>query len=128
MNGEKQVIFTDKAPVETVYSQAIKYNNLLFLSGQIPVDPETKKVIDGTFEEQIRQTFSNIQAILEAGNSSLDKVLKVTVFLTDMDDFKIMNEIYAEYFKENKPARTCVQAKLPFNMKIEIDVIAYKNE
>jgi 2-iminobutanoate/2-iminopropanoate deaminase len=122
----KKVIFTEKGPVTGApYSQAIAFGELLFVSGQGPVCPKTGKIIYGSLEEQTRLTLENIKAILEAGGSSLDKVLKVTVFLANMDDFSAMNEVYKEYFKGDMPARTCIQAgRLPFDIKCEIEVIA----
>ncbi len=100
---------------------------MLFVSGQVPVDPKTEKIIYGSLEEQTRLTLENIKAILEAGGgSSLDNVLKVTVFLANMDDFSAMSEVYKEYFKGDMPARTCIQAgRLLFDIKIEIEAIAY---
>jgi len=123
----KKIIFTKKGPVTGApYSQAIACDNLLFVSGQGPVDPETGKVIYGSLKEEVKLTLENLKVILEAGGSSLENVLKVTIFLADMDDFSPMNEVYKEYFRENRPARTCIQAgKLPFDIKVEIDAIAY---
>ena len=122
----KEVVFTEKGPVTgSPYSQAIAFGELLFVSGQGPVDPKTGKIVYGTLEEQVKLALENIKAILEAGNSSLENVLKVTVFLADMDDFSAMNEVYKEYFKGDMPARTCIQAgRLPFDIKCEIEVIA----
>lgn len=123
----KKVIFTEKGPVTGApYSQAIAFENLLFVSGQGPVDPKAGKIVYGTLEEQTRLTMENIKAILASGGSSLENVLKVTVFLADMDDFSAMNEVYKEYFKGDMPARTCIQAgRLPFDIKVEIEAIAY---
>jgi len=123
----RKVIFTDKGPVTGApYSQAIALRDLLFVSGQGPVDQKTGKIVCRGFREQVRLTLENLRTILEAGGSSMENVLKVTVFLADMDDFEAMNEIYREYFKEDKPARTCIQAgRLPFDTKVEIEAVAY---
>ncbi|MFH1860770.1 MAG: Rid family detoxifying hydrolase [bacterium] len=123
----KQVIRTQGSHVpDAPYSQAIAFKDLLFTAGQCPKDLKTGKCIDGSIEEQVRLVLENLKAVLEAGGSSLDNVLKTTVFLVDMNDFDIMNKIYKEYFKDNKPARSCIQAaKLPFDIKVEIEAIAY---
>lgn len=126
MSKMKKAIFTDKGPVTGgPYSQAIACGDLLFVSGQGPVDPKTREIVRGSLEEQVRLTLSNLKIILEAGKASLDNVLKITVFLADMDDFEPMNDIYKEYFTEDMPARTCIQAgRLPFDIKVEMDAIA----
>lgn len=123
----RKVVFTEKGPVTGApYSQAIACGDLLFVSGQCPVDPATGKIVYGDLQEQVKLTLENLKAILEAGGSSLDDVLKVTVFLADMDDFEAMNGVYKEYFKEPRPARSCIQAgRLPFDIKVEIEAIAY---
>ena len=126
LNKTKKVIVTVEAPVTGApYSQAVSYDDLLFVSGQGPVDPKTGEIVYGSLEEQVRLVLSNLSAILEAGGASLDDVLKITVFLADMDDFESMNTVYREYFKEDMPARTCIQAgRLPFDIMVEIDAIA----
>ncbi|MDR1877614.1 MAG: RidA family protein [Flavobacteriaceae bacterium] len=118
-------INTDKAPAAIgPYSQAVKTHNFLFVSGQIPVDPETRQ-IPVTIEEQTRQVMKNIEALLTEAELSWNQVCKTTIFLTDMNDFAKVNEIYASYFSENFPARECVQVSaLPKNVSIEISVIA----
>ncbi len=123
----KEVISTTSAPGAIgPYSQGIKYGNLLFVSGQTPMDPNTMKIKEGDIQVQTVQCIKNIKAILEAAGSSLDKVLKSTVFIKDMDDFGKVNEIYAQYFTENQPARSCVEvARLPMDVVVEIEVIAY---
>ncbi len=130
MSTRQKVIFTEKGPVTGApYSQAIACGDLLFVSGQGPVNPETGKIVYGDIQQQVRLTLENLKAILEAGGSSLNDVLKVTVFLADMDDFTQINEIYKEYFPEPRPARSCIQAeRLPFDIKIEIEAIAYIRE
>ena len=125
----KEIISTTAAPAAIgPYSQAVSLGNLIFTSGQVPLDPATGNLIDGSIEDQTNQVFSNLKGILEAAGSSLDKVLKTTVFLTDMNDFVAMNAIYAKYFTEGScPARSTVQvSKLPKGANIEIEVIAEK--
>ena len=126
LNKTKKAIVTVEAPVTGApYSQAVSYGDLLFVSGQVPVDPKTGEVVYGRIEEQVRLVLSNLSAILGAGGASLGDVLKTTVFLADMDDFESMNMVYREYFKEDMPARTCIQAgRLPFDIRVEIDAIA----
>jgi 2-iminobutanoate/2-iminopropanoate deaminase len=123
----KETIYTKNAPQPIgPYSQAVKFNNLIFTSGQIPIDPSSGKLIDGDIKAQTKQTIENLKNILEAGGSDISKVLKVTVFLKDITEFAAMNEVYAEYFGESKPARSTVEAaRLPKDAKIEIDVVAY---
>src|SRR5687767_8934223 len=121
-----EVISTDKAPGAIgPYSQAIKANGIIFCSGQIPIDPATGNFVSEDIGEQTVQVFKNLQAVLEAAGSGFDKVVKTTVFLADMNDFAAMNEVYGNYFVENKPARATVQAaRLPRDAKVEIDCIA----
>lgn len=110
------------------YSQAIKSGNLLFLSGQISINPETSEFIDGDIEIQTEQVLKNIKAILEAGGSSLEEAVKVTIYLQDIKDFVLVNEIYSKYFGNSLPARACVEVQnLPKNAKIEIDTIGMIN-
>jgi 2-iminobutanoate/2-iminopropanoate deaminase len=107
------------------YSQAIKAGGLIFVSGQIALDPTTGQLIGDGIREQTKRALENIKAILEAAGSSLDRVLKATVYLADMGDFQQMNEAYQEYFGQDPPARSTVQvARLPRDARIEIDVIA----
>lgn len=122
-------IATDKAPQAIgPYAQAINVNGLIYTSGQIPVTAEGL-LVDGTIEEQTNQVFENLKAVLEAANSSLDKVVKSTVYLTDINDFVAMNDVYAKHFGTHTPARSCVQvARLPKDAHIEIDVIALPAE
>ncbi|MDM0446394.1 RidA family protein [Clostridium perfringens] len=121
----KEIIKTNKAPGAIgPYSQGIKIGDFVYTSGQIPLNPETG-VMAGSIEEQTAQSLENIKAILEAAGTSMDKVIKTTVFLSDMNDFVRMNEVYATYFTENQPARSAVEVtKLPKDAKIEIEVIA----
>lgn len=122
----KEIISTDKAPGAIgPYSQAIKAGGMLFCSGQIPIDPATGEFIPGGVAEQTEQVFKNLIAVLEAGGSGLEGVVKTTVFLADMGDFAAMNDVYAKYFDSNKPARATVQAaRLPRDAKVEIECIA----
>jgi 2-iminobutanoate/2-iminopropanoate deaminase len=119
-------IQTDRAPQAIgPYSQAIKANGFIFASGQIPLDPATMRIVEGGIEEQTGRVLENLKAVLEAAGSSLDRVVKTTVYLADMGEFVAMNEIYARYFSATKPARATVQvARLPRDVKVEIDVVA----
>jgi 2-iminobutanoate/2-iminopropanoate deaminase len=122
----KKIIATDAAPKAIgPYSQAVIHNGLVFLSGQIPIDPATNQLIEGDIATQTSRVLDNIKAVLEASGSSLDRVLKTTVFLKDMGNFPAMNEVYARYFGEKAPARSTVEAaRLPRNVDVEIDAIA----
>jgi 2-iminobutanoate/2-iminopropanoate deaminase len=122
----RQAVSTPTAPAAIgPYSQAIRTGNLLFLSGQIPIDPATGDLVDGGIEAQTRQVFQNIGEILKAGGTSFDGVLSATVYLMDMNDFAKVNEIYATYFTSPAPARATVQvARLPKDCRVEIQVIA----
>ncbi len=120
-------IYTDNAPAAIgPYSQAIAYQNLIFTSGQIPLDPSSGQIISGGITEQTEQVIKNLNAVLSAAGSSLENVLKCTCFLHDMDDFVAFNEVYTKYFV-NKPARSCVAVKtLPRNVLVEVECIAFK--
>ena len=122
----KKAVKTDKAPQAIgPYSQAIVANGLVFCSGQIPLDPATNALVPGAIEEQTRQVLKNVAAVLAAAGSSLDDVVKSTVFLQDMNDFAAMNKVYAEFFPANPPARATVQvARLPKDALVEIDAVA----
>jgi len=107
------------------YSQAVEYNGLIFTSGQIAIDPKTNQLIEGNVVEQAKQVFENLQAVLEAGASAMDKVLKTTIYLKNMSDFGAVNELYARYFNEALPARSTVEvSRLPKDVLIEVDCIA----
>jgi 2-iminobutanoate/2-iminopropanoate deaminase len=124
----KEVVRTEEAPAPfqgAPYSQAIKVNGLVFVSGQLALHPGDKKIEIGGIKEQTDQVFQNLRAILEASGSSLDKLVKTTVFLQNLDDFAGMNEIYASYVGEQPPARATVEvAKLPSGALVEIEAIA----
>lgn len=111
-------------PAAASYSQAMKANNLLFVSGQIPFTPDNKKV-EGTIADKTEQVFANVKNILAAGNSSLERVVKVNVFLADINNFDEFNKVYAKYFNKHLPARSCVAvAALPKGVDLEMEVIA----
>ncbi|WP_033149087.1 RidA family protein [Prevotella sp. P6B1] len=122
----KKVISTSKAPAAIgPYSQAIQVGNLVYTSGQIPIDPATGSFVEGGVKEQARQSLINVKAILEEAGLTLDNVVKTTVFLADMNDFSDVNAIYAEFFAEPYPARSAVAVKtLPKGALVEIEVIA----
>lgn len=120
-----QIINTTKAPAAIgPYSQVLVVNGVLYSSGQIPLDPETGAIVEGGIKEQTLQVMKNLEAVLEAANSSFEKVFKTTCFLSDMANFATFNEVYAEYFT-GKPARSCVAVKeLPKGALVEVEVIA----
>jgi 2-iminobutanoate/2-iminopropanoate deaminase len=122
----KEGVQTEKAPKAIgPYSQAIKANGMLYASGQVPLDPATGELIQGSIAEQTERVFENLKAVLEAAGSSLDKVVKTTVFLADLSDFAEMNGAYAKFFAEAPPARSTVEvSRLPKDARIEIDLIA----
>ncbi|MCB1023569.1 MAG: RidA family protein [Acidobacteria bacterium] len=122
----KEIISTENAPGAIgPYSQAVKTGNLVFVSGQIPIDPATGEFVSDDVAEQTHQVLKNLAAVLEAAGSNLDNVVKTTVFLADMKDFAVMNGVYGEYFANDAPARATVQAAaLPKDARVEIDCIA----
>lgn len=128
LHDMKKVISTPNAPAAIgPYSQAIQVGNLIYTSGQIPIDPSTGQFVEGGIKEQTRQSLSNIQAILQEAGSTMASVVKTTVFLADMADFADMNNVYAEFFTEPYPARSAVAVKtLPKNALVEIEVVAEK--
>ena len=121
-----QVIHTENAPAAIgPYSQAVKAGNMLFVSGQVPFVPETMEIVEGDVKAQTAQSLKNVQAILAEAGLDFSHVVKSTVFIKDMNEFAQINEVYAEFFGENKPARACVEvARLPKDVKVEIEVIA----
>jgi 2-iminobutanoate/2-iminopropanoate deaminase len=122
----KEIIHTGDAPKAIgPYSQAVKAGGLVYCSGQIPLDPSTMTIVDGSVADQTRRVLSNLDAVLKAAGSSLEEVVKTTVFLRDMNDFVEMNAAYGDFFGDNPPARATVQvARLPKDVAVEIDCIA----
>jgi 2-iminobutanoate/2-iminopropanoate deaminase len=122
----KEPVQTDQAPKAIgPYSQAIKANGMLFASGQVPIDPATGEIVEGSIAEQTARVFHNLKAVLEAAGTSFDKVVKTTVFLADLSDFAEMNEAYAKFFTDAPPARSTVEvSRLPKDARLEIDLIA----
>ena len=119
-------IQTDRAPQAIgPYSQAVKVNGLVFCSGQIPLDPVSMQIVEGDVQAQTERVLLNLQAVVEAAGSSLAHVVKTTVFLADMNEFSAMNEVYARFFSEHRPARATVEvARLPRDVQVEIEVVA----
>jgi len=126
----KKVIQTDKAPKAIgPYSQAIQAGSLLFLSGQIPIDPKTGELTGGDIRQQTQRVLENIKGLLESQELEMEDVIKVTIFLKDMGNFNQVNEVYATYFSSSPPARSTVEvAKLPRNVEIEIEAIALTHD
>ncbi|MCL6480766.1 MAG: RidA family protein [Firmicutes bacterium] len=122
----KQIITTDRGPQAIgPYAQAVRANGLLFVSGQIPLDPATGQMIEGDVAQQTARVLENLKGIVEAGGSSLERVVKTTVYLVDIADFAAMNEVYARYFSQNPPARATVAVReLPRGARVEIELIA----
>lgn len=118
-------VSTERAPKAVgPYSQAVKYNNMVFTAGQIAIDPRTNNLVESDIFKQTKQVLENLKAVLEASGSSLHRALKVTVYLSDMNNYSIMNDLYAQYFT-NHPARSTVQvARLPKDVMVEMDVVA----
>lgn len=124
----KKIIYTEKAPAALgPYSQGIEINGVLYVSGQIPFVSETMDLVSDDVKDQTRQSLENVKAILEVAGYTMQDVVKAGVFIKNMDDFAAINEVYAEYLGEVKPARACVEvARLPKDVKVEIEVIAVK--
>ncbi|MGI8607302.1 MAG: RidA family protein [Gaiellaceae bacterium] len=127
--ADKEAIRTERAPAPfqgAPYSQAIRHDQLVFVSGQLAIDPERNELVDGGIEEQTEQVLKNLQAILEEAGSSLDRLLKTTIFLADLGDFAAMNEVYAKHVGETPPARATIEVSaLPQGAKIEIEAVAH---
>lgn len=121
-----ETVATDRGPKAIgPYSQAVRANGFVFLSGQIPLDPKTQQIVEGDAAVQTERVLENLKGVVEAAGSSLHHVVKTTVFLADMNDFAAMNEVYARYFTANAPARSTVEvSRLPKNVRVEIDLIA----
>ncbi|KAK8147109.1 hypothetical protein MY1884_002529 [Beauveria asiatica] len=127
MASVKEAVLTDQAPnpLPGIFSQAIKANGLVFVSGAVAMDPKTNQIIPGDIQAHTHQCIKNLKAILEASGTTLEKVVKVNVFLANMDDFAKMNEVYKTYWGDVKPCRTCVAVKtLPLNTDVEIECTA----
>ncbi len=124
---KKQIVHTEKAPQAIgPYSQGVKYNGFIYTSGQIPFNVEKNKLVTTGIQDEVHQVMKNVIAILEAGGTTIDQVVKTTIFVKDLNDFNAVNEVYASYFNdENYPARECVEvARLPRDVNVEISVIA----
>lgn len=128
--AKAETVRTEKAPAAIgPYSQAVVHNGLVFTAGQIPLDPETMEMVGGDVAQQTERVLESLSAVLETAGASLQSVLKTTVFLRDMDDFAAMNEVYARYFGDHRPARSAVQAaRLPRDARVEIEAIAALSE
>ncbi|MDR3707986.1 MAG: RidA family protein [Capsulimonadaceae bacterium] len=124
----KEPIYTLSGPVHGApYTPGVKVGDLVFISGQIPLDPHTGVLVEGGFDAQVRQSISNLQAILDQEGMTLDDIVKTTVFLADLDNFAELNRVYGGYFTSIRPARSCVQvARLPLDSLVEIEAIALK--
>jgi 2-iminobutanoate/2-iminopropanoate deaminase len=127
---DKQIVATKEAPAAIgPYSQAVIAGNLIFTSGQIPLDPATGQLVTGSIVEQAHRVFANLKAVLEQAGTGFDRVVKTTVFLSDMNDFAAINAVYAQYFNGDFPARSAVQvARLPKDAGLEIEMIALTHE
>jgi 2-iminobutanoate/2-iminopropanoate deaminase len=123
-----ELLKTDKAPAAVgPYSQGVKAENIVFTSGQLPINPETGELLTGDIKAQARRSLENVKAVLEAAGASLEDVVKVSVFVADINQFSDINEVYGEFFSNHKPARSLVEvAKLPLGGEIEIEAIAIK--
>lgn len=126
----KQIIGTNKAPHTIgIYSQAIKAGNTVYFSGQIPLDPETMEMVQGNFKEHVHRVFKNIAAVAEAGGGSLSQIVKLTIYLVDIENFAVVNEVMKEYYEEPYPARTIAVVKqLPKNALVEMDALMVLGE
>ncbi|MCW9046803.1 MAG: RidA family protein [Gammaproteobacteria bacterium] len=122
---KKEIISTDKAPQAIgTYSQAVKVNNTVYVSGQIPLIPETMEVLEGSVEEQIHLVFKNLQAIINAAGGTFENVVKLNIFLTDLSNFPTVNQVMAQYFSEPYPARAAIGVKeLPKSVAVEMDAV-----
>jgi len=127
--AEKQILNTEKAPAAIgPYNQAVKAGKTLYVSGQIPLIPESMELITSGVADETHQVLKNVDAILKNAGYSFNDVVKASIFISDMGDFAIINEVYAQYFTDNQPARECVAVKtLPKNVNVEISVIAWKD-
>ncbi len=126
-SSTKKIVFTEKAPKPIgPYSQAVLVGGFLFISGQIPIEPSTGKLVENDFEIAVKRVLDNIKAIVEAAGGSMDNIVKVTVYLRDINKFSSFNEIYKQYFPKDPPARVVVEvSNLPKNVDLEVEAIAY---
>lgn len=124
-----EVIISDKLPKPVgPYSPAMKVGGLIFTAGQIPINPGTGQLVSEDFEQQVRQILENLRALLDAAHSDLQHIVKCTVFVTNLDNFAILNRVFSEYFPQNPPARSAVQvSRLPLNAQVEIEAIAVES-
>ena len=122
----KQIVHANNAPQPVgTYSQAVKVGNLLFVSGQLPINPDSGELVTGNFKDRTRQVLNNLKNIIEAAGSNMNKVVKTNVYLTDLSNFAEVNEVYSEFFPSDPPARAAIQvSKLPLDTDIEIESIA----
>lgn len=125
----KEAIYTQNAPEPIgVYSQAIKINNTIYISGQIPINPKTGEMVKGNFKEQMKQVLANIRAITQAANGNINDIVKMTIYLTDLNNFSLVNEVMLEEFNKPYPARAVIEIKsLPKNAYVEIEAIMQKD-
>lgn len=123
--ADKKIFYSDKAPKpKGPYSQAVIYNGLLYISGQVPLDPETGLMVRATIEEETDVVMNNIRTIVTGAGTRMEDILKITCYLADIDDYGRFNEVYKKYFPQDPPARTMLQAgKLPLDVQVEIDAI-----
>ena len=123
-----KVVKTSNAPAAIgPYSQGIEHNNFVYTSGQIPLNPDTGKLVEGDFKKEVEQVLNNVDAVLKEGGSSLDKAIKLTVFVTDLGKFKDLNEVFKSFFGENPPARSALQVSaLPLGVRVEIEAVGCK--
>lgn len=122
---QKQTIFTGAAVAGSPYTPGIAAGGFVYVSGQVPLDPATKKIAEGEFEDHVRQCILNVEAVLKAAGTDLEHVVKVTVFLKDLNNFARLNAVYGQYWGPDKPARSCVEvARLPLDVQVEIEAIA----
>ena len=124
----KKIHVTEKAPAPVgPYSQAVEVNNFLFCSGQIPLDAQSGEMLQESIEEETQKVMANVSEVLKAANLNFENIIKTTIFLTDLNDFTKVNEVYASYFKNEPPARSCVEvSKLPKGANVEIEVLAHR--
>jgi len=123
--AEKEIFLTEKAPKPVgPYSQAVIHNGLMYVSGQIPLNPDSGELVRGTIEDETEAVMNNLRMIVEDAGAAMEDVLRVTCYLSDMEDFPRFNTVYAEYFSKNPPARSTIQAaKLPLDVQVEVDAI-----